>query len=138
MSKFIKTFEQPDEVIKAFADDLGYQEQIRNEEYVQAEGNETMDDPKGETEEVEGLGDEKITVIKQVPNPEYKPAIGERIIDNPKTREQHVSDACDELIAVWLMKFAERNALANAQNQVKEGVNIQLKALKASIVTEIK
>ena len=134
MSKFIKTFEQPDEVIKAFADDLGYQEQIRNEEYVQAEGNETMDDPKGEKEEVEGIGE----VPKQVPNPEYKPAIGERIIDNPKTREQHVSDACDELIAVWLMKFAERNALANAQNQVKEGVDIQLKALKASIVTEIK
>jgi len=134
MAKFIKTFEQPDEIIKLFADDLGYQEQIRNEEYVPAEGNETMDDPEGAMETIEGIGE----VIKQVPNPDYKEAIGEQIIDNPQTRQQLVSEKCDELIAGWLMSFAERNAMRNATEQVKAGVGVQLKALKDSIVTEIK
>ena len=134
MSKFIKTFEQPDEIIKLFADDLGYQEQIRNEEYVPAEGNETMDDPKGETEIIPGIG----KVIKQVDNPDYVKAVGEEFIDNLQTRQQFVSEKCDELIAGWLMSFAERNAMRNATEQVKAGVGVQLKALKESIVTEIK
>ena len=134
MAKFIKTFEQPDEIIKLFADDLGYQEKVRNEKYVPAVGNETMDDPEGAMETIEGIGE----VPKQVPNPDYVAAIGEPTIDNPLTRQEHVSEKCDELIATWLMSFAERNAMRNATEQVKAGVGVQLKALKDSIVTEIK
>ena len=134
MAKFIKTFEQPDEIIKLFADDLGYQEKVRNEKYVPAVGNETMDDPEGGVETIEGIGE----VPKQVPNPDYVAAIGEPTIDNPQTRQQLVSEKCDELIANWLMSFAERNAMRNATEQVKAGVGVQLKALKDSIVTEIK
>ena len=134
MAKFIKTFEQPDEIIKLFADDLGYQEKVRNEKYVPAVGNETMDDPEGAMETIEGIGE----VPKQVPNPDYVAAIGEPTIDNPLTRQQLVSEKCDELIATWLMSFAERNAMRNATAQVKAGVGVQLKALKDSIVTDIK
>lgn len=110
MAKFIKTFEQPDEVIKAFADDLGYQEKVLNPEYEVTVNQET-----GETTEND------------------KP----RTIDNLQTRQQFVSEKCDELIANWLMQYAERNALRNATAQVKEGVNTQRKALAGSIVTEI-
>ena len=110
MAKFIKTFEQPDEIITAFADDLGYQEQVINPDY------ELTVDP--DTLESTDNGE---------PN----------TINNPQTRQEFVSEKCDGLIATWLMSFAERNAMRNATEQVKAGVGVQLKTLKESISTVI-
>ena len=64
-----------------------YQEKIINPDYVESVGDETMDDPDGETEEADG----GIIVVKQVPNPEYKEAIGEPVIDNPDSHTVFIS-----------------------------------------------
>ena len=68
---------------------LGYQEEVINNEYVEAVGNKTMDDPSGATEEVDML-DGKTQVPSQVLNPDYIEAIGERVKDNPVDRADAV------------------------------------------------
>ena len=69
MIQIIKTITQPEEVINAFADSKGYQEQIANPDYVSTtnfdgeedvvtgEGEPTMDNPMTRTEYVSALFD---------------------------------------------------------------------------------
>ena len=110
MAKFIKTFEQPDAIITAFANDLGYQEKITNPAYKGSL------DP--DTQEVIGNGEPEL-------------------IDNPYSREMLVSDEHDILTANWLLQFAEKNAQRASNQKIKDGIKIQHTALKQGINTVI-
>jgi len=63
MAKFIKTFEQPDAIITAFANDLGYQEKVANPEFESAPktASPIMDNPQTREEFVSDNCDEVIS-----------------------------------------------------------------------------
>ena len=107
-----KTITQPEAVINQFADDLGYQEQVANPDYVPAERNmETLE--------------------------EIKPAVGEPTVANTQSRTDFVSERFDEFVAEQFFgQFAKRNAEQAKMVEAKELTKQTVDAIKATIVTQ--
>lgn len=113
MISITKTITQPEEVINAFADDLGYQTVIPNPEYIPA-------------------------VYEDVTLVELTPAVGEPTIPNPQSRIAFVSDRFDEFVSEkFFGQFAERNARRDAESIIKATVEATKEAVKATITTVV-
>lgn len=132
MAKITKTIEQPDEVIKTFADRLGYQELVVNPDYVPAQGSETIQDPDWVKPED---FDEMTDTIPQVPNPDYVAAVGEKMMTNPQSRVDFVSEKFDAMASNWFAQFARRDAERDAEQLIRTKVEETKAAIKASITT---
>jgi hypothetical protein len=107
-----KTITQPEAVINQFANDLGYQEQVANPDYIPAEFNaETME--------------------------ETKAAVGEPTLPNKQSRTDFVSEKFDEFVAEQFFgQFAKRNAERLKAEEAKELTKQTVAAIKATIVTK--
>ena len=103
---------QPTSVIDNFADELGYQEQIANPDFVPAERDmETME--------------------------ETKPAVGEPTVPNNQTREEFVAEKHRDFNAEQFFgQFAKRNAERLKAEEAKELTKQTVAAIKATIVTK--
>ena len=103
---------QPTSVINNFADDLGYQEQVANPDYVPAEFDiKTME--------------------------ETKAAVGEPTVPNDKTREEFVAEKHRDFNAEQFFgQFAKRNAERAKAEEARELTKQTVAAIKASIVTK--
>jgi hypothetical protein len=108
-----KTITQPEAVITQFANDLGYQEQVANPDYVSAEYNmETME--------------------------ETTPAVGEPTIANTQSRLEFVSADCDQFLAKdYFGRFAKRNAERAKMAEAKELTEATIAAIKSTITTTV-
>ena len=112
-----KTITQPEAIINQFADDLGYQEQVANPDFVPAEFTEYMEDG---------------TV-----NPDYVNPVGEATVPNKQSRTDFVSEKFDEFVAEQFFgQFARRNAERLKAEEAKELTKQTVAAIKATIVTK--
>jgi len=109
-SKIALTFEQPVALIKAFSDDLEYQEKIRNPKFEETVNQETL--------EVSNNGEEPF-------------------IDNPQTREEYLAEEAIDLITDWQMSFAKRNAIRTSTEQVNTAISQQKEQLKKAFKVTI-
>lgn len=108
MATITKTINQPDEVINAFADDLGYQEVLPNPAY-----------------------SESIVDGQIVGNGEPQ------TIPNPINRTEFVSERFDEVASAWFSQFAERDARLASEGTIKQTVDATKAAIKSTISTNI-
>lgn len=107
-----KTITQPEEVINAFADNLGYQAVVTNPEYTPAQYD-------AETMEI------------------IVPAVGEPTKPNPQTRLQFVSEKFDDLVSdKFFGQFARRDAERLKAEEAKILAQQTVEAIKATIVTK--
>tara|TARA_R110000782_G_scaffold218580_1_gene305967 strand:- start:93 stop:443 length:351 start_codon:yes stop_codon:yes gene_type:complete len=108
-----KTITQPEAVITQFANDLGYQEQVANPDYVPAEyDTETME--------------------------ETTPAVGEPTIANTDTRLQFVKDKFDDFVSKeFFGQFAKRNVERAKMAEAKELTEATIAAIKSTITTKV-
>jgi hypothetical protein len=108
-----KTITQPEEVITAFANDLGYQEHVANPDYIPAV---QLDEDS-----------EEVTVV-----------VGEPTIANPQTRLEYVSEEFDDFMATeFLGKFAKRNAERAKLDEAKVMTKATIEAIKSTITTKV-
>ena len=103
---------QPTSVIDNFADDLGYQEQIANPDYVPAEFDmETME--------------------------ETKPAVGEPTVPNNQTREEFVAEKHRDFnTKQFFGQFLQRNTTQAKMEEAEKITEAGFDAIRATIVTK--
>lgn len=106
-----KTITQPEEVINAFADRLGYQAQVQNPSHIPAKLN--MD-----TGEI------------------LTPAVGDPTVTNTQTKHEFVSERFDDFVSEkFFGQFAEQDAIKQKLQEAKAVKTATVAAIKATIVT---
>ena len=131
METITATITYPLEQIEAFADRLGYQTVVKNENYVPEVGSPQIVDPTWE----QPADFNPITgTTPMVDNPDYVPAVGTPTIDNPEDRVAFVKRMFKAHSVAWFTQFAAVDAEAAARAQ-KEAALTQTKAAVEKAIT---
>lgn len=105
---FTASITYPAADVEAFADQLGYQTQVENPDYIPSDFNpDTME--------------------------EVTPAVGSPTISNPETREDYVKRLFKDMVVSWFTQFAERNISQAKAAEARETVETLKEQIRASI-----